>query len=776
MIAKVIIDILNKQVNRTFDYLIPSELEKIIDIGFRVKVPFGKLTRVGYIVDITDNTEYTNKLREIIDLVDVYPVLSKEMIDIAKYIAENYFSYYATVLKAMIPTGLKAKYKRICRVINKDNLPLELHKIFSRKEINLDSIPKEKMPLIYDEIKNNNLKLDIVITKRSDDNEALYVSVLDDSIIPSSKKGKELLNYLCEINEKIELDILVNDCGFSKNVIMTLEKNKIIKIEKERKANYSNDVIYDIKNEKINLNKYQQNVLDNIIFDKSKTYLLHGVTGSGKTEVYMRLIEKALINGKTALLLVPEISLTPQITALFKKRFGSKIAILHSSLTISEQYNEWKKILNKEIKIVVGARSAIFAQLDDLGIIIIDECHERSYIQDNNPKYNAIEIAKLRSKTHNCPLLLGSATPDIVDYYKATNGEYELFSIPVRANNKKMPKSIVVDMKEELISGNKSVYSSLLKEELLKNYKNHEQSILFLNRRGFSSFVMCRSCGETVKCPHCDISLTYHARTQLLKCHYCGFSMPNVYKCKKCGSDKIRFVGSGTEKLEEEAQRIIPEAKIIRLDSDSINGINDYEEAFNKFKNHEADILIGTQMIAKGLDFENVTLVGVVNADLALNFPSYDSTSIAYNLIEQVSGRAGRKNKEGRVIIQTYNPTHYVIESAKNHDYDSFYNQEILNRKSMMLPPFSDVIEMSVISNDASKAYDEAKHIVDTLRMVSNKSTILGPAEALIFKKRDMYTFTIQIQAVEDSIIEKIKYIYPLYQNNKNISISIKRM
>ena len=776
MIAEVIVDVLNKQVNRSFDYVIPSHLENIIKVGYRVHIPFGNMKRMGFVVKIKDDTNYsTSKLKSIIDTIDIYPVLNEEFIDIAKFIAENNFSFYANALQTMIPSALKVKYKRVAIIKNKDGLSKEALDLFKRNTISFDNLDQVKQAIIYNEVKNDNVILDTIIAKRKDTNLVSFVILNDSDITPKSKKGKELVDFLTEINDAIELNVLINDCGYSKHVISTLESNKIISIiTKEIISNDYANPIYEDK--KIELNDLQTKVYNSVDLNKNKVYLLHGVTGSGKTEIYMRLIEDVIKMGKTAIMLVPEISLTPQITSLFKARFKSDIAILHSRLSHVEKYNEWKRIYNGEVKIVVGARSAIFAPLNNLGIIIIDECHEGTYVQQNNPKYNAIEIAKLRALKYNAPVLLGSATPNVCDYYYATSGDYELLELPKRANNKPLPKSIVVDMRNELLSGNKSVFSKELQKSLIDCYKNKEQSILFLNRRGYSSFVMCRSCGEAVKCPHCDVSLTYHAYNQTLKCHYCGHTQMNVTKCYNCGSDKIRFVGSGTEKIVDAVNNLIPEAKVIRLDLDTVNKLEDYELAFNAFKNHEADILIGTQMITKGLDFKDVTLVGVVNADLALSYPTFDATQVAYNLIEQVSGRAGRSNKDGKVIIQTYNPNHYVIKCASEHNYDKFYNTEIHSRKLTMMPPFSNVIEIRVSSKNADLAHNEAKVIINNLNKVAKNSIILGPAEALIFKKNDIFTFTIQIQAVEDEVLEKIKYIYPIYQNNKDISISITRM
>lgn len=775
MIAEVIIDIQNKQVNRSFDYAVPAPLEGILKVGYRVHVPFGKTKRVGFITKIKKETEYERELKSIIDTIDVYPVITEEFIEIARYIAEHNFTFYATALQTMIPSALKIKYQRVARIVNVEELAAPARAIMKRQEIIVDSLSPEGLAVIYEEVKKGNLVLDTKLKKRKEERQISYVCLNDTDILPTSRQGKAVVSYLEELGEDAELQTLLEDCGYTKAVIETLAKKGIISVYQREMVKEAAAAV-PVCGQRRELSDMQRKVYQSVDYDRYKTYLLHGVTGSGKTEVYMCWIEAVLNRGQSAILLVPEISLTPQITELFRQRFPSDIAILHSRLTPAEKYREWKKIYNQEVRIVVGARSAIFAPLDKLGIIIIDECHEASYIQQNNPKYNAIEIAQLRASRYHCPLVLGSATPNIKDYYLATNGEYELLSMPKRINNRPLPESVVVDMRQELASGNRSVFSNRLREELIACYKRREQSILFLNRRGYSSFVMCRSCGEAVKCPHCDVSLTYHASTQTLKCHYCGYSAPNVTRCYHCGSDKIRFVGSGTEKILDEAQRLLPEARVLRVDLDTTNRIEDYERAFRQFKNHEADILIGTQMITKGLDFSDVTLVGVVNADLALSYPTYDASAVAYNLIEQVSGRAGRADKDGRVIIQTYNPKHYVIDCARRHDYDTFYRLELQNRKITSMPPFSEVVELNISAKDADIAFREAKHIAEVLRRTAKASVILGPTEAPIFRRKDTFHFVIQVQALEDSVLDKIKYIYPLYQNNKDVSISITRM
>ena len=772
MIASVIVDIKAKQVNRSFDYLVPPHLENVIKVGYRVRVVFGKRVLVGFVVELKNTTTFKKILKPISDLVDVYPVLNEEFIDLAKFIASNNFSYYAVALQTMIPTALKIKYQKLAKA---NIVPEELKHIFNgRKEIIVDNRPLDEQKLIYEAYEKGLIELDTKFKKTRNEKMMEYIYVIDETIKPSSKQGKLLLETLLEIGEAVPINVLVEDSGFSKAVIKTLIAKGIAGSYKKEVLPENDCVITDKL--KHTLNESQQNCFDSVNLESNDTYLLHGVTGSGKTLVYIKWIEEVLKKGKEALMLVPEISLTPQITAIFKGYFGDDVAILHSRLTVSEKYNAWKKILNKEVKIVVGARSAIFAPLSNLGIIIVDEEHENSYIQENNPKYNALEIASIRAKTHNCPLILGSATPNVNDYYKAINGEYILLNMPTRANNKELPKKTIVDMVLELKRGNKSVFSQTLKEKIMDTYNKKEQSILFLNRRGYSSFVMCRNCGEVIECPHCDVSLTYHASTNMLKCHHCGFSRPNVSSCPKCNSSRIRFVGSGTEKILEELNNMLPEARVLKMDMDTVSKTSDYEEIFSTFKNHEADILVGTQMITKGLDFADVTLVGVLNADLALHYPSYDATMTAYNLIEQVSGRAGRGEKSGEVIIQTYKPDHFVIKTAYNNDYDGFFKKEINNRKINNMPPFSSVIEIMITSENATRAYEEAKNIIYALNSVKIDSEILGPAEALPFKLNDIFRFTVQVKAKEDIVVEKIKEIYPMYQNINDVDLKITRM
>ena len=768
MIAEVIIDIKNKQVNQSYDYIIPSYLEEFIKIGSRVEVSFGKLKRLAFVINIKEKSNFNN-LKEIDNIIDIKPIIDEEFIDIAKYISKNNFSYYIKALDVMVPRALKIKYQKICYIKNENE---NIRNIIKKgNKIILDNLSKDNQKILFNEAQKGNIIIDTVLKKRKDDKKLLMVHLNDFENVNLSYKGKLLVDYLIENNEDVMLDVLIEDQGFTKNIIDTLVKHNIISLY-EKEIIKNNDII---PYKSVTLNKDQKDVISKIEYNKFNTYLLHGVTSSGKTEVYMKLISNVIDDNKKAIMLVPEISLTPQVANIFKERFGKNIAILHSGLTLKERFDEWKKITSNEVKIVLGARSAIFAPLKNIGIIIIDECHESSYIQDNNPKYSAIEIAKLRAKYHNAPLLLGSATPKVIDYYYATNGEYKLLELKNRANGMKLSDALIVDLKNELKNGNKSPLSIPLQEELKKNYKNNKQSILFLNRRGFSTVVLCRECGITIKCPHCDMPLTYHDRINKLTCHYCGYEMNNVSICPNCGSSKIRFLGNGTEKIEAEVKKLIPSAKIIRIDNDTTKHLDDYYDNYFKFKNHEADILIGTQMITKGLDFPLVTLVGILNADLALSYPTFDAKEVCFDLIEQVSGRCGRSKDDGKIIIQTYNPFDDVIKCAARHDYEGFYNNEIKRRQLSLLPPFSIYLELDISSKDEIKALNEANIIYNHLDVLKNESQIYGPCKAFIFKKNDIYHYKIEILTLDDKIIDYINEIYPIYQNNKDITLDIRR-
>lgn len=776
MYCDVVVDIVNKQVNKTFLYHIPDCFLGVITIGHRVKVQFGKRIVLGYVMNILDTCNYdTSKVLDIIDIVDIKPILNEEFISLCKYMVKNYYTFYVTALQTMIPSVLKAQYSKYIKIVNKDKLSLDL----------LDFVKDNDYILINDslnpylkEIKKLSLTNDIIIessiTNKVKNKSIKYISLLDDSIKIRSKKGLEFVNYLKEVNKELLYDEVINDMGYSKGVIKTLSDNGVINITK-REIYRSIDDFHLLDDKVVTLNDLQKEIYEDIKSNlyKNNKYLLHGVTGSGKTEIYLNLISDVINDGYEAILLVPEISLTPQMTRRFKARFKDSVAVIHSGLSSNERYDQWRKILNKEAKIVVGARSAIFAPFTNLGLIIIDEEHESSYKQDVNPKYSAKDIALFRTKYHNATLLLGSATPSIDSYYKAINKEYTLKTLDMRANQKPQPNTYLVDMTNEIKTNNRSIFSRQLLALIKEKFLNGEQIILFLNRRGHSSFVMCRECGHVVKCPNCDVSLTYHHTTNKLMCHHCGYTQPSPTSCPNCNSSLIRFVGGGTQKVCEELSKLIPEIKIIRVDTDTTRQKDSFDKLFESFKNKEADVIVGTQIITKGLDFSNVTLVGVLNADLSLKFPVYDAFEITYNLIEQVSGRSGRADKQGDVVIQTYDTTNYAVVCAKNHNYKKYYDFEIKNRQLLNNPPFVKRVNILVSASTYNKAQEESNTITKIIKTMSKDIIIYGPCQASILKMNNMYRFTITLKFNNNDNLESLSYINEIYQNNKDILVSI---
>lgn len=497
--------------------------------------------------------------------------------------------------------------------------------------------------------------------------------------------------------------------------------------------------------------------------------------GLGKTEVYLQLIKRVLDKGKTAIMLVPEISLTPQMVNRFFARFGDCISVLHSKLMLGERFDQWQKINEGKSKILIGARSAIFAPMKDLGIVIIDEEHDTSYKSDTTPRYNAKEIARYLCKTHEIPLVLGSATPDIDTFYKAQTKEIELLKLSKRANNSNLPEVQIVDLKQELINGNKSMISEVLKQKIEKNLSNKMQTILFLNRRGYSTFIMCRECGFTAKCKNCNISLTYHMDENKLKCHYCGYETKVFNICPVCGSKKVKYFGTGTQKLEAEVKNIFPNATTIRMDIDTVTKKNSHEEILEKFKNDDIDILIGTQMVVKGHHFPKVTLVGVIAADGSLNIDDYRASERTFQILTQVAGRAGREKEKGEVIIQTYNPDNFSIECAKNQDYDMFYDSEIILRKNLKYPPFSDILVFNITSKDEMDIKKSATYIYNVLQKnAGDKMLIFKAMPSPINKIKNKYRWRIIAKCrFNNGIIDIVNKTLSMYYNNKRLKSTV---
>lgn len=719
MYVSVLTQIGAKAVDQTFFYHVPKLLENNIKIGVRVRIPFGNMILDGFVLGISDNSSYDNsKIKDIINVIDEEPVLNKEMLLLGKYMSDNLLASLSSCYQVMLPKALKAEVKSNIKI----KYDRYLHRIKSIEEI--------------------------------------------DRYIDNCKYESQI-NLLCKLKEG---DILITKMSSSINTIIKYGFASIIYEECKR---YKYDGISNYK--RVNLTDKQRLVSDTIIssFGKGDTFLLYGVTGSGKTEVYMDVIEKAINNGKSAIMLVPEIGLTPQIVGKFISRFGDVISVLHSKLSDSERYDEYRKITNGESKIVIGTRSAIFVPFTNIGVIIIDEEHTLSYKQDNNPRYSAINVAEWRSKYHNCPLVLGSATPSLESFAKAGNHVYKLLTLTERAGGSVLPNVNIVDMKEEVKKGN-FILSDMLKNKIGEVLDRGEQAIILLNRRGYSSTISCKECGYVYKCPNCDITYTYHKSSNNLKCHYCGYSMVLPNKCSICGSDNLKDYGLGTEKLEETLNSLY-KARIVRMDVDTTSKKGQHQKIIDDFGEHKYDILIGTQMIAKGLDFPLVTLVGVVSIDSSLTSPDYRASENTFQLLSQVSGRAGRSENKGEVIVQTFNPDHYAITLAKNHDYIDFYKEEMKIRKMLKYSPYYYMVLVSITSKDYELGFKEANKIGSYIRNNINKdSIVLGPTMANMFKVNNIYHYQIIIKyRKDDSLMKVLKFIIDMQVKNNKIDVSI---
>ena len=606
MYIKVLVENRVTSNDMLFTYHIDNDLAKDI-IGKRVLVPFRTNTVSGFVIDF-DSKPLDYEAKEVIKVVDESRVLNDELLELGKKISEKYLCPLVYSYQAMLPKALKAKSKNDFKIKTQSYVKLN-------DNVDVSSIKYKKQLDIINLLKDN------------------------ERVLKSSIESKSSLKKL-------------------------IDNNIVIEYKKE----VYRDVSSEINSKQIKLTDSQDKVSSMVKKDlnKSEIILLYGVTGSGKTEVYIDIVKEVIKSGKTAIILVPEISLTPQITARFKGIF-SNIAILHSSLSDGEKYDEWRRINKGEVNVVIGARSAIFAPLKNLGIIIIDEEHSESYKQENNPRYNTLDIAMIRSKTHSCPVLLGSATPTIESYARAKKGYYKYLELNKRVNDKSLPKVTIVDMKDEIKKGN-FIFSSILKDAINDRLRKKEQVMILLNRRGYSNYLSCKSCGYVFKCPNCDITLTYHKTSGMMRCHYCGYAKPNKDICPSCGEKAIREIGSGTEKIEEKLKEEFLGANVIRMDADTTSKKGAHSKIINDFNDNKYDILVGTQMISKGLNFPNVTLVGVINADSQLNIPNFRSSERTFSLLDQVIGRSGRHEKEGEAIVQTYNPDHYSRVCASKHD------------------------------------------------------------------------------------------------------------
>lgn len=715
MIIGVLVELSNKNIDRVFDYSVPDCFLDKIKLGIRVKVPFGKMELEGFVVEIKGSSDI--EVKDILDVIDDEAILNSELLELGKKMQEDTLATLISCYQIMLPKALKAKNGQ---VINK--------KFDTYYYLNKDIVCYGKLSTSQEKIINLCMEKEYVLRK-----ELVYISLssLNTLIKKNILLEKKLEHYRLSYNEKIEA-----------------------------KKELTND---------------QKLVVDEVLANTGYVpYLLFGVTGSGKTEVYMELIEDALNKGKTSIVLVPEISLTPQMVLRFQKRFGDNIAAIHSALSDGEKYDEWRRIVSGEAKIVIGARSAIFAPLNNIGMIIIDEEHSDSYKQDDsNPRYNAKDIALLRGKYHNCPVIMGSATPSLEVFARAKKGVFKLLELPNRINGKSLPHINIVDM-NEMISKTKGHFSPVLLEAISARLLKNEQIILLLNRRGYSSFVTCKNCGYTFKCPNCDITLTYHKSSRTLRCHYCGYGTKVYDTCPECHEKSINDLGVGTEKVEEELNKLFPESRILRMDFDTTSRKGMHEKMIKDFKNHEYDILLGTQIVSKGLDFDNVTLVGVINADTSLNIPDFRSSETTFSLLAQVAGRAGRSDKEGEVIIQTFNPEHYAIQYTKKHDYLGFYNREMSIRRELKYPPYYYICYVKISGKDNKYIYEDSLKITKLFHNKLINMIILGPSPCTIFKLNNIYRYGIILKYKKDEDLrEVLNKVIEHYKDNRNIKIDV---
>ena len=702
MFAKIIIDQDAKALDKVFEYKIPQDMS--VEVGERVIVPFGNRYLQGFIVGFEEACQYDeSKLKFIERKIENFAVIKKEMLELMFHMADKLHLKLASILRLFLPSEMRT-----------------------------------------DKVKELLVR---------------FVKLSENFVLPSAraKKQLEIIYYLQE-NGKQKFSEVSEKFGYAP--LAVLVKCGTVQVEEEQQNR--TPAVDRIENQKRTLTPLQQRAVDTIT--ENKTYLLHGVTGSGKTEVYMNLIERQLDQGKTALMLVPEISLTPQVLANFKARFGDKVALIHSGLSAGERFDEWKRIFFGQARVVVGARSAIFTPIENLGIIIIDEEHEQSYVSESNPRYDTHMVAEFRRKYNNCTLVLGSATPSIESYAKAIDGEYELVEMPVRVNGMEMPKIVVVDMLMEMRQGNNQIFSIPLIYELRNIIERKKQAMIFINRRGFSSFQRCRQCGYVAKCSDCDVALVYHRAEDKLKCHYCGKRYRALDVCPSCGSRDIKQGAVGTERVVEELHKLFPEVRILRMDVDTTSKKNGHREILNEFKNTKPAILVGTQMIAKGHDFEDVLLVGIIDADQSLYQADYRSIERTFQLITQVAGRAGRSSEQGRVILQTYSPRHYVYRFATNYDYKGFFKKEANLRKVTNFPPYARIVRIlfthedeNIVAQECKVCYNKVKEVRDAY---GEEFVYLDVMKAPLNKIKNKFRYQIMMRFKLDKADEIEKKIY----------------
>ncbi len=762
MVVKVIVNQSTKAPDVLYDYFVPEEMEEDIRIGSRLKVPFGASNRQveAYVFDIKTRSD-AKRLKSVLSVFD--RAFDEDMLKVMKWLRDRCVCTYCDVIKAVVPRGTVNKPEEWIELAEADadnEITKALKELGGESEINdfLSRFDSDRTFFVKKLIKEGVLKRTY---KDKRDVKSAFVKAAY-SLVPQDKLAnvlRQLQNRapvqarmldILSTADKVSLADLVRFSDGSYSAVRALEKKGYIKICDVQVMR--NPVVHIERDSKKELTAEQKKVLDAIDAKADSgfcEFLLHGVTGSGKTEVFLHAIDKCISIGKKAIMLVPEISLTPQMVKRFSARFGERIAVMHSGLSLGERYDEWCRIRDGKADIVIGARSAVFAPVTDIGMIIIDEEHEQSYKSEMQPRYNTHEVAAYRARQYGAVLIRASATPKLESYYDALSGKTQLLEIQNRISKRGMPEVAIVDMREELQKGNRTILSDLLKREIEKNLENGEQTILFLNRRGYSTFVSCRSCGFVAECPNCSISLTYHKYTDTLRCHYCGHTIKNYKKCPECGSNYIRYFGGGTQRVEEEIKAIFPDCRVMRMDNDTTSGKGGHERVLREFEKSKADILIGTQMVAKGLDFPNVTLVGVISADTSLFADDFRASERTFDLLEQVTGRAGRAEKLGRAVIQTYSPEHPAIVLASKHNYKAFYEGEIKARRAINYPPFCDIISVGFSGKNDALVKECANRFARSLSAndrLSGKARLIGPIRASISKIQNKFRWQIIIK------------------------------
>lgn len=803
MYAQVIIDANHAEVDRVFDYAVPEIWNSTVCVGLRVMVPFGQRNtrREGYVIALTETTEVPDgKIKEIVEILDEgRPVLTPAILELAKWMKKEYFCTLNQCLQAVMPAGIRTKSiwyaeltgqnadltekeQQVADTLQDQGgiLPLrEMEQIFgNRTEYLLRCLQEKKVVRLRQKTTRSTYKKEkryIFLT----DKEELLTAVREKAAKDKRLAGQMRVLSVLQEGKSLSVEELKERASVTDSPIHTLLQKGVLS---EQRREEKRDVfqLEDFAPTQPFYPTPEQAQALALLWEEMKKeekcpVLLHGVTGSGKTEIYMQLIQDAIGEGKQAIVLVPEISLTPQIMERFISRFGKRVSVTHSRLSLGERLDQWRKARDGEISIIIGPRSALFMPFSNLGVIVMDECHESSYISDVTPKYHTREVARKLSELTGALLVMGSATPDIDSYHRAVTGEFLLLQLKERTKGSRLPEVFVTDMRKELEEGNRSAFGLPLQQAIRENLEKGQQTMLFLNRRGYSTFVSCRKCGEALTCPSCNVSYTYHASEKALVCHYCGKEIPVPKTCPSCGSHYIRYFGTGTQKIEEETKRIFPEARVLRMDADTTTGKNGHARILELFGKGKADILIGTQMIAKGHDFPNVTLVGILAADLSLNLGTYRAAENCFQLITQAAGRAGRGELPGKVFIQTYQPENHAIRMAAAQDYEGFYQEEILLRQAMEYPPFSHIFSVLITGEMEREVVLAAQRLGAFMNHYAERAgcTVVGPAPAPLPKFRGEFRWQIFAKGTDAERLKSFG-IYTVEQTKKEVSREIR--